>query len=477
MVASFPVHSLRSRLLVLILGPLVLVAAAAGLLHYRHAETLSARLYDKTLLAVAHAIARDVLLTEGDLLAEDLLETLTDALGDQIFYHVRGPARGYVTGYAGPPAVPAGQKAVAGRPLLYDAVYRGETVRVVALRAFVGTEGLGHWIELRVWQTVGRRADLSLDLALQGAALMLVMIGAVGAIVWVGVQRGLRPLRRLRDAISRRSPDDLRPIQRPVPPEVASLVAAMNTLFGQLAQAFADRDAFLSAAAHQLRNPIAGLQAQAEAAERATDPTQLRRRVGDVAEACRRTGRLTRQLLSMERARHGADAATPVILTTLVAEVTAGKAPAALRRGIMVSFDAGSFDAGEQAVTVAGDAVMLSEAVENLLDNAVRHGCRDGGAVAVTLRGGAGTVTIEVADDGPGIPDAERATVLEPFRRGTTAAGDGCGLGLSIVNAIAVRHGGRLAIGTRAGPAPAPAATPAAVRRPGACVQIILPWA
>jgi two-component system sensor histidine kinase TctE len=213
----------------------------------------------------------------------------------------------------------------------------------------------------------------------------------------------------------------------------------MNALFERLSSAFATRDAFISNAAHQLRNPIAGIQAQAEAAESAPDEYQLRERVAGVAEAARRTSRLTQQLLSLEKAKGRAvnQHDVGIDLNELAADVMKNHAPAALRRGVTISFDV----EGKPTV-VQGDRVMLAEALDNLVDNALRYGCADGGALEVRVTYEQDRAKLMVRDHGPGVPDTEREQIFERFHRAIEDGVDGCGLGLPIVREVAKRHGG-----------------------------------
>ncbi|MEC5291859.1 sensor histidine kinase [Aurantimonas sp. C2-6-R+9] len=434
-------RSLRSRLFLLIVLPLVVVAGFAAVARYVMAERTSQTLYDNTLLAVALAISRDVVLSEGDLLSEQLLESLTQTLGDAIYYEVTGPGGRFVTGYTNSPPQPGTEEIASGVPAFFDAEYFDAPVRAVILREFISEPQFGGWVTVKVWQTVRQRDALSLQLAMEASTLMAVVIVAAGAFVWFGINFGLRPLLQLREAVERRSQDDLSPIRRTVPREVKSLVRAMNALFRQLSDAFAARDAFISNAAHQLRNPIAAILAQAEAAEAAPPDADLRGRVSEVAEAARRTARLTQQLLSLERARGLPPGSSEgkIELAKLAADILRGRAAAALLRGIDVSLDV----AGEP-VLIRGDPVLLGEALENLLDNAIRYGCRDGGAVRVAVRFEPGIVRLAVEDDGPGVPADQRDRVFERFQRGVDDGVEGCGLGLAIVREIVERHGGHV---------------------------------
>lgn len=431
--------SLRSRLFVLIILPLIAIAAVAAAARYVMAERTSQRLYDNTLLAVALTISRDVVLSEGDVLTEQLLDSLTNALGDPVYYRIEGPGGRFVTGYSDAPTRPDAVQVEPGIPSYYDSVSLGEPVRVVTLREFIAEPQFGGWVTVDVWQTIYQRNALSLELLMQSVMLMTIVIAAAALLVWFGINLGLRPLLLLRDAVALRSPDDLGPIGGAVPKEVRSLVGAMNSLFARLSDAFALRDAFISDAAHQLRNPIAAIQAQAEAATTAPSEEELRNRVEELAETTRRTGRLTQQLLSMEKAR-GRDTSHKwqiIDIRSLAEDLTRRFAERALRRNISVSF----MVSGEER-PIWGDPVMLSEAIENLLDNASRYGCPHGGSIALEVKFNENDVVVYVADSGLGIPEGMRERVFDRFFRLTDDASGGCGLGLAIVRKVAEAHGG-----------------------------------
>ena len=436
--------SLRGRLFVLIIGPLLFIAAFAAVVRYTLAEQTSRRLYDDTLLVVALTISRDVVLSEGDMLAEQLLDRLTTALGDPVYYRITGPKGRFVTGYSDPPVIPDGVDITTGLPSFYDAVSQGEPVRAVALREFISEPQFGGWVTVQVWQTIRQREALSYQLLQQSVILMAVVISAAALLVWFGINVGLRPLSDLRSAVARRSQDDLGPIRRPVPREVRALVRAMNDLFERLSAAFASRDALISDAAHQLRNPVAALQAQAEAALTAPSETELRHRVAELAETTRRTSRLTNQLLSMEKARGRAAGhhARTVDIVTMARRVATRYAEHGLRSGVDVSLSV-----AEPEITVPCDVVAVEEALENLMDNAFKYGCRSGGMVELRIETSPGRVCFRVCDTGPGVPASAADRIFDRFVRLDDDDSGGCGLGLAIVREVALSHGGEVRCG------------------------------
>ena len=197
------------------------------------------------------------------------------------------------------------------------------------------------------------------------------MLLSTGLCVWFGVQFGLKPLLELQAAIRKRSADDIREIKRTVPKEVSSLLSSMNNLFSQLRKAFTEKDDFIANAAHQLRNPIAGIQSQAEAAERSKDLKSMRSRVKDVAEAAKKTSRLTQQLLSMEHVsqRSIKSEFKKIDLVKLTQEVLTKFALRADKQSVSLSLDS-----KEEQLFVQGSETFLSEAIDNIIDNALLYG-------------------------------------------------------------------------------------------------------
>lgn len=431
--------SLRGRLFILLILPLVLVAAAASFARYHSANQLSEELYDNTLLAVALTISRDVVLSEGDVLTEQLLDELTTALGDPVYYRITGPGGSFVTGYSDPPDLPDGADAANNEPVFFDSTSLGRPVRAVVLREFISEPQFGGWVTVEVWQTISQRLALSRDLLTQSITLLGSVLLTAALILWFGIQLGLKPLLDLREAIDKRSADDLSPIRRWVPPELRPLVHTTNSLFDRLAQAFALRDSFISDAAHQMRNPVAAIQSQAEAAESAPSELELRSRVADLANTARATSRLTSQLLSLERVRGRSlkEFVQRVDLVVLIRGRVRPFAEAQLRRGIDVSFSI----AGPQRL-IDGDPVLLEEMVTNLLDNAAKYALRPGGRLDVTVTFDPKTVTMRFIDDGPGVPPDLSERIFDRFFRLDEDQSRGCGLGLAIVSDVARAYGG-----------------------------------
>lgn len=368
---------------------------------------------------------------------------------DTIYYHLRKPDGSALAGDPGLPPVPKGLVPEDG-VIAYDGVYRGQPIRAIALLVPCG----GQICTVQVAETTNKRRKLARNIVLSSLVPELLITLATLALVWFGVKRGLAPLEDLSNEIRARSARDLRPIDPGhAPEEAAPLVGALNQLFGQVAEASSNQQRFLANAAHQLRTPLAGLQAHTEIALAQSEtslaqgmPEDIRAQLEQMHRATIRTARLANQLLALARSEPGgyrADAFAPINLRAVVEEVADEWVHRALAKEIDLGFELA-------AVQIQGDAVLLREALGNLIHNALEYSSPSG---RVTVRTGMRNdhPFLEVEDDGPGIPPAEREQVLERFYRVNGTAGTGSGLGLSIVREIAAAHRARIDIGSGEG--------------------------
>ena len=434
--------SLRARLLALILGPVLVVAVSVGIWALGDAERRAADRFDRSLLSTALAISRDIGLRGGDALTEETRDLLHDTSGGEVFYHVYAPDGVFVTGYATPPVAPGGLDAARAGPVYADTVYRGRPVRLVRLVQDMDVDGLSGPFTFSVWQDLALRDQFVAARArpVLGAIAGLTLVLAV--VVWFGVRRGLGPLDELQDAIARRSPDDLTPIARPVPVEVSGIVATLNALLSEVASEIAAKDAFISDAAHQLRNPIAGALSLSEAVARAPDLDAARTRSADLVAAMQEVSDLARALLTLERARSGrwaAGAASRFDGIAFMADAVADLAPACAAAGVALE----SALAAEPA-PLRGDPQMLAEALRNLVGNALRHGGPGLTRIALTAARTGDGLEIGIADDGRGLTPEEIALARQRFAQLEPSSGSG--LGLPIATAIVEAMGGRLDI-------------------------------
>ena len=348
---------------------------------------------------------------------------------DSIYYRVVSPAGMEIAGDADLPAPPGDQMA-------HNTTYRGAAVRVVSVQAPCGRSAC----TILVGETMVKREHLARDLLLQSLFPEFLIALATMVIVWYGVKWGLKPLARLSEEIKARSAGDLRPIDAAAAPEeTRPLVAALNGLLAEVSAASSHQQRFIADAAHQLRTPLAGLQAHTELALAQPMPQACRAQLEQVHKATIRTARLANQLLALARAEPGARS---LMATLDLKNIAGGEAEAWVRQSLARDIDLG-FEL--EPAPVDGDAFLLREALSTLVHNALEYSAR-GGRVTVRTGRRNGHAFLEVEDDGPGIAPAERSRVLERFYRVPGTPGTGSGLGLAIVREIAASHAANISI-------------------------------
>ena len=436
-------QSLRGQLLRQLLPPIAALLALATVIAYYPTIEPATAAYDQALIDLGLALGDRIEVDHGKYVldlphaAERMLRT--DRY-DSIYFHVAAPDGSDIAGDEGMPPPPS-DETPADHVIAYNGKYAGKDVRVMAVLVPCN----GRRCMVQVAETTYKRQRLLRYIVLSSLVPTVLIALATLMIVWFGVKRGLEPLDQLSEEIKVRSPRDLRPVDAAVAPEEAKpLVGALNALLEEVAEANLKQQRFLANAAHQLRTPLAGLQAHTELALAQPVPESCRAELEQVHLASVRTARLANQLLALARAEPGGGLAAglgPVELR----QVVEGAADEWVHRAMEKDLDLG-FDLGE--ARVRGDAFLLREALANLVHNSLEH-TPAGGHVTVRtgVHGGDRRPLLEVEDEGPGIPPAERERVLERFYRVPGTTGTGSGLGLAIVREIATVHGARVEIG------------------------------
>lgn len=439
-------RGLQRRLLLLLLGPMFLVASVNTWFDVRTADNTTLQ-QDRQLENLVPLLA-DSVVAGGTTLSNLPLLMLAPVIEDFM------SARLHRSGFAlvdtqGEVLVGddwlSGPAPTGNAPEFSTDTYDGQSYRIVS-----------HRLNTRAGELVVRLADGS-DLRQQWLRLVwlravlpnLVMLLLAGFAVNWAVQRALRPLIELKEAVERRSPSDLSALDvASSPDEVRPLVESLNRLFSLVNAQAENQRRFVADAAHQLRTPLAALQVQVEAWAQNVPQAQVKSasvaiKIGAdqilrLRQATRRTSQLANQLLALSRVDARSVQTEPfqrVDLKHLCEVLMESYLDTAMHRGIDLGLDA-------RPVHANGLEWLLREVITNLLDNAIKYTPRGG---HVTVRCGlqvqpAGMPFLEVEDDGPGLAPDQRERVLERFYRVPGSAGEGSGLGLAIADEIARVH-------------------------------------
>jgi len=334
-------------------------------------------------------------------------------------------------------------------------LYLSRPQAVLPARAQLGFEtvvtGEGAWrvfslqqneLVFQVAQPMRVREKFAAAAALRTITPVLLLLPALGLLIWFTVGRGLSPLVSVAAAVQSRTPAALTPLaDRDLPQEVRPLVEALNDLLRRLAAALEAQRQFVADAAHELRTPLTALSLQLQLAERVAAGGEQAATLAAVKAGLARATRVVEQLLTLARQEpEAADLpAAEIDLSELALQVISELMPLA---------DSNEIDLGMQRnepVRVMGDREALRVLLANLVDNAVRY-TPERGRVDISTFIAEGGAVIEVTDTGPGIPIGERERVFDRFYRRSGSGVTGSGLGLAIVKSVAERHRGHVTL-------------------------------
>lgn len=298
-----------------------------------------------------------------------------------------------------------------------------------------------------LWMRVGIELDRARweMMGTLGRALLplLVVLPLTVILLYVGVSRGLLPLKTLADQIARRNPGQLDPVDEiGVPAEMQGVVSSLNGLLQQLALALESEQRFTANAAHELMTPLAAIKAEVQLCQLQLEDASSSAMLARIAQRVDRASHTVEQLLTL--ARFDPDMPQPmslVSLRALLVEILAETAHLASDRGLGVALVEG------EEVVIAGSQESLAILLRNLLVNAFRY-ATDGSQVSIRLGAGQ-AVLLEVCNDCPEISAAEFDSICQRFYRVPGSIGQGAGLGLSIVSRIASQHDANFRVGPR----------------------------
>jgi two-component system sensor histidine kinase TctE len=417
-------------------------ACAYGLAQYFSHAVLDQWLYDSA-ISLANRVKWQNGTASVDL-PEGAREILEWDVVDRIFYEVISERGERLIGNAAlpvPPEVPE-----MSRPVYYEGRVNDALVRILAVAVPVPHRNP---VLVKVAETRHKRNALASQVLWISVALSIILVAVSAAVIGYGIGSGMESMEKaVRDVRSVHAAAPLSPIAMAAnfPREVFPLVQEINDLIANLSAAHRLNQRFIADAAHQLRTPLASLRVQLELALREQDAVLHANAINDAVNALTRMGHTLHQLLTLAKADRNETGPTPhtvVDIDLIAREEVERRIDDALGAGV----DLGYAGAGKP-VWIRGQEELLREAVSNLLDNALRYGAA---GHHVTVGVSPDSPEIYVEDSGPGIPGSEREKVRERFYRIPGTIGDGCGLGLSIVEEIVRRHAGSLILEDRLG--------------------------
>ena len=446
--------SLRRHLLwrlTALVSIVLLLGAAITFVLARHSAH---HVFDQWLFDSASTLASQVKATSGQVrvdLPRTAVEMFEFDAVDRVFYDVVAGDGRRIFGNAALPLAPVPVSAAA--PVFYDGDVQGRNVRVVAVKtsllgpktdesAASGVADADSVVVVQVAETTNKRDALVAQILLSGVVPQIALLLLAALAIWYAVASALGSVDRIAMRLARFAPGDTEPLIDPqdAPIEIRPLLQALDVVVERLAEAQASQQRFIVNASHQLRTPLAALQVQAERALREPDPVKHLAALESVLKTMGRLRHLSHQLLMLARAEPHANPELPLRTTDLAALARSELeqwTDAAIARGVDLGYEGPA-----TGLEVDAEPQLLRELIGNLVDNAIKYAGRDA-RITLSLSVDPNPVLV-VEDDGPGIPEAERALVLERFYRRAQSPGEGSGLGLAIAREIAARHGAKL---------------------------------
>ncbi|WP_063756293.1 sensor histidine kinase [Streptomyces sp. NRRL S-920] len=300
--------------------------------------------------------------------------------------------------------------------------------------------------QLREQASRQRRANLRQLLVQSGIALALMVVVSA-ALGWLIAGRALRPLRTMTGAIRRISAHNIheRLAVRGPADELKVLADTVDGLLGRLDAALDSHRRFVANAAHELRTPLTLEHALLEESliDREATAESFRANFERLLAISEQQARLLESLLTLSSSQRGLDHREPLDVSLIAEWVLHAARPEIERRGLRAEPVIGPAPA-------VGDPVLVQSLLAHLVDNAVRHNT-PGGHLEIATRTRGGHAVVTVANSGPPVPPEQVERLFEPFQRLGRTAGEGHGLGLAIVHAVAVAHGADISARTRAG--------------------------
>ena len=449
---NFPLQSsIRRRLVFLLLMGSATLAFLLYFVVQSVARQAAQESQDNILAASAVSILDGVKLVDGQTDVDmpysslSMLDSVTD---ERVFYAIYLDAN-LLTGY---PELIKLQTNTAMVPVFSFGTLFDVDVRIVTVKRQIGKNE----VFVSVAQTLNGQIKVLRNISsiALGVGFGFFVLSAI--LAFLIAESTIKPLNRLTLSVSRRGPDELRPVSAPVPSEMVPLVNSLNNFMTRLKLSLQRSEEFIAEAAHRVRTPLAVVRTRTEILLREAKTKKSKAELLEVLNAIDDSSRTAGQLLDHAMVSFRLDnlSEDDIEVQFLIKDVIDRISPLYDLKGIQIKKNS------IQNCRVIGDSILLQNALHNVLDNALKY-CSENDTLTVTVKDISQNCIIEILDSGEGFPD-NSALLTNRFTRGENTKGIvGSGLGLTIAKDVVEAHGGNITISN--------------TEEGGACVTFTLP--
>ena len=449
---NFPRQSsIRRRLVFLLLMGSATLAFLLYFVVQSVARQAAQESQDNILAASAVSILDGVKLVDGQTDVDmpysslSMLDSVTD---ERVFYAIYLDAN-LLTGY---PELIKLQTNTAMVPVFSFGTLFDVDVRIVTVKRQIGKNE----VFVSVAQTLNGQIKVLRNISsiALGVGFGFFVLSAI--LAFLIAESTIKPLNRLTLSVSRRGPDELRPVSAPVPSEMVPLVNSLNNFMTRLKLSLQRSEEFIAEAAHRVRTPLAVVRTRTEILLREAKTKKSKAELLEVLNAIDDSSRTAGQLLDHAMVSFRLDnlSEDEIEVQFLIKDVIDRISPLYDLKGIQIKNNS------IQNCRVIGDSILLQNALHNVLDNALKY-CSENDTVTVTVKDISQNCIIEILDSGEGFPE-NSALLTDRFTRGENTKGIvGSGLGLTIAKDVVEAHGGNITISN--------------TEEGGACVTFTLP--
>ncbi|KZL17902.1 Sensor protein QseC [Pseudovibrio axinellae] len=437
--------SIRRRLTLQLLGIAAVLAALLFIMVMTFAKQVAEESQDNILTASATSILDSAAIQGGGVTVDipySALSMLGNVSDDRVFYRVTANGK-FLTGYKGLSVTKPGRKQE--RHSFMTSHYMGESIRMVSATRRLSYASGPVEVTVSVAQTLKRQTETLERISTSAFYLGFGFFIAAAILGVLSVQSAVKPIQILADSVSRRGPQDLRAVQAPVPGEMAPLVVALNRFMERLKKSLTRSEEFIAEAAHRVRTPLAVLRTQAEIALRRVERPENRASLKEMIRAIDESSRAAGQLLDHAMVSFRTDhlEVTKIDLLELGRETLERHQPLAEMQDKTLIIE------GETPPPVSGDAILIQNALSNIIDNAIKY-APFGEDIKIRIGTEGHWVVVSVFDQGEGFNETDIKHLTTRFSRGGNAENTiGSGLGLTIAEEVVQAHGGYLKLSNR----------------------------